>query len=281
MITIEESYRHVESVARKRAKNFYYSFLLLPRAKRRAMCAVYAFMRECDDRSDDPGASRDGLAEWRKALDAALAGAAPDHPVWPAFVDTARRFAIPHEYFHGMIEGVASDLEPRSIRTFEELYRYCYLVASVVGMTITHIYGFADRRALELAEKCGVAFQLTNILRDIGEDAANGRVYLPEEDLARFEVPREHLSARETSAQLRALLEFEAGRAREYYIVSRPLLDLVNKDSRAALWALMEIYRRLLERIEERDYEVLAGRARLSAREKTAVVLRAALGGVK
>ncbi len=187
-VTLGESYAHCERISRERAKNFYYSFLLLPRPKRQAMCAIYAFMRECDDRSDAQGATLESVIEWRAQLDAALAGSLPDHPVWPAFADTARRFGIPSRYFHEMIDGVASDFDTRSIRTFAELYRYCYLVASIVGLTIIHIFGFEDPKALELAEKCGIAFQLTNILRDVREDAGNGRVYLPEEDLARFNV---------------------------------------------------------------------------------------------
>jgi phytoene synthase len=278
MTAAEASYRHCARVARIRARNFYYSFLLLPPEKRRAICAVYAFMRECDDLSDAPGASRERLEAWQRALEEALAGRVPGHPVWPAFVDTARKYRIPGDYFFAMIQGVASDFEPRAIRTFDDLYAYCYLVASVVGMTITHIYGFEDPKALDLAEKCGVAFQLTNILRDIKEDAAAGRVYLPGEDLRRFGVRLEDLQANAARPELRALIEFEAGRAQRYYAESQPLVDLVHEDSRAALWALMEIYRRLLARIAGRGYDVLSSRVRLSAWEKTRIVLRAGLG---
>jgi phytoene synthase len=234
-------------------------------------------MRECDDRSDGPEASPAKVAEWRSQLDAALDGATPDHPVWPAFADTARRYGIPARYFHEMIDGVASDFEARTIVTFDELYRYCYLVASIVGLTIIRIFEFEDQEAIPLAEKCGVAFQLTNILRDVREDAANGRVYLPSEDLERFGVNPADLNQGELTGPLRALFVFEAARARQYYTESRPLLGLVHQDSRAALWALMEIYSRLLARIEQQGYPVLERRVRLSTREKLAVVVRAGL----
>ncbi len=277
-MTLASSYAFCEEVARGRARNFYYSFLLLPRPKRRAMCAVYAFMRECDDRSDGPEAAPERVLEWRGGFEAALAGGAPDHPVWPAFLDTARRYGIPAAYFHAMLDGVASDFEPRVIGTFDELYQYCYRVASVVGLTIIHIFGFEDPRALELAEQCGIAFQLTNILRDVREDAAAGRVYLPAEELARFGVRAADLNQPPLTAPLRALLEFELGRARQYYTLSRPLLTLVHRDSRRALWALMEIYRRLLDRIEAQGYPVLERRVSVPAREKIAIVLRAWAG---
>ena len=277
-MTLESSYAYCEEVARGRAKNFYYSFLLLPRAKRRAMCAVYAFMRECDDRSDGPEAALERVLEWRGDLAAALTLGAPDHPVWPAFIDTARRYRIPEAYFQEMLDGVASDFEPRLIRTFDDLYQYCYRVASVVGLTIIHIFGFEEPRALELAEKCGIAFQLTNILRDVREDAAAGRVYLPAQELERFGVPAADLNQPHLTAPLRALLEFELGRAREYYTASRPLLKLVHRDSRRALWALVEIYRQLLDRIEAQGYPVLERRVSVPAREKIAIMLRAWAG---
>jgi len=138
---LDRSYAHCRAVARHRAKNFYYSFLLLPRPKRDAMCAIYAFMRYCDDLSDEPGASREPLERWRAALDRALRGQYDGHPTLPAFHDTVKRYNIPHRYFHEMIDGVSSDLEPRRIQTLDELYRYCYQVASVVGLTTIHISG--------------------------------------------------------------------------------------------------------------------------------------------
>ena len=274
---LDRSYAHCRAVARHRAKNFYYSFLLLPRAQRNAMCAVYAFMRYCDDLSDEPGASMAPLERWRIALDHALAGQYGGDPVLPAFHNTVKRYRIPRQYFHEMIDGVSSDLQPRHILTFDQLYRYCYQVASVVGMTTIHILGFDTPDALRLAEKCGVAFQLTNILRDVREDAERGRIYLPHEDLKRFSVRVEHLKADRQSPEFIALMRFEAARARAYYEAAQPLLGMVHKRSRSSLWALIEVYSRLLKKIEASHFDVLSRRIALSTAEKCWVVLRAGI----
>jgi 15-cis-phytoene synthase len=261
MTELDRSYAFCRHIARTQARNFYYSFLLLEKPQRDAMCAIYAFMRHCDDLSDDPGGSpHQAMAEWRRELDAALEGRYGLEPCWPAFHDTVRRYRIPRKYFHEMIEGVSSDLEPRDIQTFDELYHYCYQVASVVGLTVVHIFGFQSPRALELAEKCGIAFQLTNIIRDVKEDTGRGRFYLPKADRDRF-------------PDLRDLLAFdEADRARGYYREAEPLVGLVDKRSRKSLWALIEIYRRLLQRIEDSDFDVMARRIRVSTAEKLSIL---------
>jgi 15-cis-phytoene synthase len=277
MNQIEQSYDYCRRIARSRAKNFYYSFLLLSAQQRKAMCAIYAFMRYCDDLSDEPGATRAAIDRWRVEMEEALLGRFSGHPVWPAFHHTVRRFGIPHEYFREMIAGVASDLEPRSLQTFEELYRYCYQVASVVGLTIIHIFGFDTRSALPLAEKCGVAFQLTNILRDIREDAERGRIYLPAEDLRRFGVSEQDLRTGKWNDAFLRLMRFQAARARAYYDESMLLLDLVHPRSRPSLWALIAIYSRLLERIEATNYDVFSRRVRLSSLEKSWILVQAVL----
>jgi len=274
MPDLAASYAFCRQIARIRARNFYYSFLLLSTEQRDAMCAIYAFMRYCDDISEAEGASRASIDHWRQDLDCALAGRLPDNPLWPAFIDTLARYKIPHGYFHEMIDGVSGDLEPRQIRTFDELYRYCYQVASVVGLTIIHIFGFEDPEALKLAEQCGIAFQLTNILRDVREDYENRRVYIPAEDIARFGAD---LTKR--NEQFVGLLAFEAARANDYYEKSRPLIQMVDVRSRASLWALIEIYRRLLRRIERSQFDVLSRRARVPTWEKLAILARAALAG--
>jgi len=272
-MTVAESYAWCESVARAQAKNFYYSFLLLSKPQRNAMCAIYAFMRYCDDLSDDEGIPdrAAAMARWRRDLESALAGNAGEHAVWPAFIDAVARYRIPHEYFFDMIDGVSSDLKPRRMRTFAELYDYCYHVASVVGLTIIHIFGFESPKALELAEKCGIAFQLTNILRDVREDASKDRVYLPAEDFERFGVSPESLLPR---SQFLALMEFEARRARDYYRQAGPLVGLVDAGSRRSLRALIGIYSRLLDRIVASDYDVLERRIRVPAWEKLWVIAR-------
>ncbi len=279
---VEQSYRHCREIARSRAKNFYYSFLLLEKRQRDAMCAIYAFMRHCDDLSDDPSTSDKAalgqrIALWRLELDRALKGQIEGDPIWPAFHDTVERYAIPHRFFHEMIGGVTSDLEPRQMRTFDELYDYCYQVASVVGLTIIHIFGFRSVRALLLAEKCGVAFQLTNILRDVREDAEAGRVYLPLEDLNRFGVPAEQLRSGKEDEAFRALMRFEAERARAYYEESAGLADLIQPKSRRSLWALRQIYLRLLSKIEQANYSVLSRRINLPTHTKIALLLQAFL----
>jgi 15-cis-phytoene synthase len=278
MIALESSYTYCRAIAKKRARNFYYSFILLPIEKKNAMCAMYAFMRYCDDLSDEPGATRSAIDRWREALTEALAGRPDNNALWPAFLDSVERYSIPHEYFYEMIEGVASDLAPRKVETFDDLYQYCYRVASVVGLTTVHIFGFTSPDALPLAEKCGVAFQLTNILRDVREDAGVGRVYLPAEDLARFGVSVDDLKNARRTEQFGRLMDFQTERARRYYRESAPLLDLIQPKSRPSLWALIAIYSRLLDHLAESHYDVLMRRISLSSLEKTWIVLRAALG---
>lgn len=275
--SLDESYGFCQRIARTRARNFYYSFLLLSREQRLAMCAIYAFMRYCDDISEGEGASREAIERWRNDLDCALAGRFGDNALWPAFHDTVQRYKIPHEYFYEMIAGVSSDLQPKQLATFDELYRYCYQVASVVGLTIIHIFGFESGLepkgdALKLAEKCGIAFQLTNILRDVREDRENGRIYLPAGDILQFGADlavHDHRFVK--------LMAFEAARARAYYDESRPLLGLVHQRSRPSLWALIEIYRRLLTRIERSNYNVLDKRIRVPTWEKLSILATAAL----
>jgi phytoene synthase len=279
-IPLEESYRYCRRIARRRAKNFYYSFLLLDSQRRASMCAIYAFMRYCDDLSDSPeivGArsASESLYRWRTDLDRALSGDTGGNPIWPAFRDTVERYKIPRRFFEEMIDGVSSDLEPRRIQTFDELYRYCYQVASVVGLTIIHIFGFSSVRALPLAEKCGVAFQLTNIIRDVREDAQLGRIYLPQEDLARFCVPEEQLRTGREDDRFRELIRFEANRAREYYAESEPLASLIDPASRRSLWALREVYQRLLNRIAASNYSVLSSRINVPTSSKVWLLARA------
>ncbi len=275
MTPVQDSYRHARAIARDRAKNFYYSFVLLDRQRRDSLCSIYAFMRHCDDLSDEPSASAAALERWRQEMVDALGRRFSANPLWPGFADTVERYRIPHEYLHEMIDGVASDLTRQRFETFDELYRYCYQVASVAGLCLVHVFGFREARALELAEKCGIAFQLTNILRDTGEDYRLGRIYFPRQDRERFGVDEASLGAPQVSEPLRALLTDYGRRARSYYGESRPLLDLVDRSCRSSLWALIEIYSRVLGRIEERRFEVLRERVRLTAFEKSGIVASA------
>jgi phytoene synthase len=271
-VSLEDSYRFCRRIARTRARNFYYSFLLLSPEQKDAMCAVYAFMRFCDDISEGEGATAAAIEQWRAELSAALAGRYSGHPVWPAFHDSVERYKIPHRYFQEMIDGVSGDLMPRRMQTFEELYRYCYQVASVVGLTIVHIFGFDSPDALVLAEKCGIAFQLTNVLRDVREDTGHHRIYIPAEDLERFQADLE-----KHDENFVELMRFEARRARAYYNESRPLIQMVEKRSRSSLWALIEIYSRLLDRIERSNFDVLEKRISLPVWQKLAIVAQAGI----
>ncbi len=282
------AYGVCRQITRSAARNFYYGFLVLPRERRDALSAVYAFMRHSDDLSDEPGLTRrereDKLAEWRDALHRVAEGEHTDDPVLLAVADAQRRFKIPLELFDRLVDGTAMDVtsqpgEPIRYQTFEDLRRYCYHVASVVGLICIKIFGYRDAAAEALAEQCGLAFQLTNIIRDVKEDAAMGRVYLPEEDLERFgrsaaELDPACLKNGFDAAGFRPVLEFEAERARELYRAAEQLLPLIDEDSRPALWVLVEIYRRLLEKIAARGYNVFGKKIRLSRREKLSVLAR-------
>src|ERR1051326_8026848 len=198
-VNLEQSYEYCRHVAKTQARNFYYSFTVLPPEKRAAMCAIYAFMRYSDDLTDDASLSSnrtDQLKEWRTALDKAFAGEYGNSKILPAFHDTAVKYEIPKRFFHELIDGEEMDLVKTRYETFDELYSYCYHVASVVGFVCIHVWGFSGGdAAYEPAEACGIAFQLTNILRDLKEDAERGRIYLPQEDLSRFGYSEEDLVA--------------------------------------------------------------------------------------
>jgi len=272
------SYRCAEEVARTRARNFYYSFIVLPPDKRRALCAFYAFMRVCDDISDGSetvDGKRRSLETLRSQMTAALGGDCIGQPIFPAFHDSVRKFAIPAEYFHWILDGVEMDLSIHGYQTFEDLYRYCFRVASAVGLVCLQIFGYSDESAKQHAEHCGIAFQLTNILRDLKEDAGMGRIYLPAEDLEKFQYSADDLRRGVIDERFRKLMTFEVDRARHYYLRGRGLIPLIDDNSRPALWAMVEIYEKLLEKIARRRFEVFHTRIRLSRAEKTSIALRA------
>lgn len=276
---LEISSRYCQRLARERARNFYPAFLLLPKARREAFCAIYAFMRYCDDVADGsqtPEKKAVRLDEWRKALERALAGDYGEDPIFPAFHHAVERYSIPSEYFFELIAGAEMDLRNRTYRTFEDLYPYCYRVASVVGLCSLHLLGFSDPAAKKLAEECGIAFQLTNILRDLREDARNGRIYLPLEDLERFAYPPEQLAEGIYNEQFLALMRFEIERTEHFYQRAYPLLDLVEPESRPALWTLISVYHGILRTIERNQGNVFSRPAALSDMEKIGVLLQAA-----
>ncbi len=274
---LAESYRYCEHVAKTQAKNFYYSFLTLPPERKAAMCAIYAFMRYSDDVSDEAAANQskeEEMRQWRAALDKAFVGDYGDSLILPAFHDTIKKYHIPDRYFHELIDGTEMDLTITRYETFDDLHLYCYRVASIVGFVCIHVWGFdeANGKALEYAEACGLAFQLTNILRDVKEDIERDRVYLPQEDLRKFGVTEERLRSGAVDENLRALIKFEADRAKEFYRQANLLLPLVSPAGRATLRIMIQIYRGILTSIERNNYNVYEKRARVSTPRKLGIV---------
>jgi phytoene synthase len=284
---LDVAYSVCRHIARSAAKNFYYGFVVLPRRKRNALSAVYAFMRRCDDICDDRTSSfherRNKLADWLDAVHRALAGEPTDDAVLLALTDAQRRYHIPVGLLDQLAYGTAADVEQEAgpssegtplaarYQSFAELQQYCYGVASVVGLVCIRIFGYRDPAAEPLAENCGLAFQLTNMIRDVKEDAAMGRIYFPQEDLAEFGLSAADFAAPDAS-RLRPLLAKEADRAREGYRSGEELIPLVSEDSQPALWVLTAIYRRLLEKIAARQYDVFGERVRLNVPEKLAIL---------
>ena len=286
------AYSVCKGITRTSAKNFYYAFLVLPRRKRQALCAVYAFMRRCDDIADDPTLAlpdrRQKLDTWLDALHRAQQGEPTDDAILLALTDAQRRFAIPAGLLDELAHGTAMDVEQEEnsaqttsapgltiqYRTFQDLRLYCYRVASVVGLVCIHIFEYRDPAAEPLAERCGLAFQLTNIIRDVKEDASMGRVYLPEEDLAKFQLSGSELLTTPDPARFRPVLALEADRAREFYSSGDALIPYVAEDSQAALWVLVTIYRSLLEKIAEKQYDVFTAKISLSTSEKLRILAK-------
>ncbi|MBM3861735.1 MAG: presqualene diphosphate synthase HpnD [Verrucomicrobia bacterium] len=276
-VSVQESYRLCCQLARKAGTNFYVSFLAMPKAKREAMCVVYAFMRHSDDIADDatsPSAATEGLRAWREQVAAALNGKETSEPILPALAEVVRRFGIERRYLFELLDGTEMDQTKTRFATFDELYQYCYRVASCVGLVVMPIFGYTDQAALVPAEACGIAFQLTNILRDVKEDAEKGRIYLPAEDMRRFGVEDDDIMKSRYTPQFVELMRFEASRAREYYAKARPLLGMISADSRGTLAVMMDVYGGLLDRIEARQFRVFDGRVRLSGAEKLWIVLK-------
>jgi phytoene synthase len=285
---IEAAYAACRAIAKREAKNFYYAFVALPAHKRDAMCAIYAFMRHADDISDDESKDRatrrEELASWTAAW---RDGEATANPVFVAVRDTQQRFNIPDDLLAQLIHGTAMDVQPETaarrdadglntFATFAELYQYCYYVASVVGLVCIRIFGYSSPVAEKLAEETGIAFQLTNILRDVREDAERGRVYIPEDDLKGAGTSAAELAQVKTGRELvepqRLALAGIARRARAYYDSADRLLPLISADSRPALRVLVRIYSRLLKRIEEQRFDVFTARVQVPTWQKLLIL---------
>jgi phytoene synthase len=253
--------------------------MLLPPERRCALYAVYAFCRFLDDITDDDGVSDPPamLARWRTELDQVFAGT-PSRAISRALSQNVRRFHIPRRYFEEVIDGVEMDLTRRRYHTFADLSLYCQRVASAVGLICIEIFGYRQPSARVYAERLGIAFQLTNIIRDVGEDAARGRIYLPQEDLARFNIAEDEILNSVYSDRFRSLMEFETIRARQFYREAEDALDNQDRGSMLAAEAMRLIYSTLLERIARSNYRVFDRRQRLSAARKLYLVGRAWAG---
>lgn len=285
--TLPNAYAYCRHITRKSSSNFYYAFHLLPVEQHNALCALYAFCRFIDNITDQPEVSlgqgksnsrseqlRILLNAWREELAGCYAGA-PRHPIAQALADTVQRFPIRQEHLAGIIDGVEMDLRRTRYQTFPELYDYCYRVASLVGLVCIEIFGYRNPGTHDYAVNLGVAFQLTNILRDVGEDVQRGRIYLPTEDLVRFGYTEPECRARVYNDAFIRLMTFEGERAQEYY--RRAVTQLAPEDRRtlAAAEAMRFIYQRLLDKLVARNFNVLGTRVTVAAPYKISLALTA------
>lgn len=276
-VTLEGSYRWAAELTRRSAKNFVYSFQVLPRQQRRAMDALYAFLRVTDDLADDDGEitrKEQALIDWEERF-VAMGQGIYSHPVHPALHDSIRRYGIPMDHLAKVIEGVRQDLRPVQFSDFPELYAYCYRVASVVGLCCIEIWGYSDPEARIHAEASGIAFQLTNVLRDLAEDLARNRIYLPREDWERFACPPQQWACDRHGEAFQSMMKFETDRANHYYAEGERLLPYLNPPGRAVFQIMLGIYRGLLREIERRQFDVFSERVRLGRWKKISMLAQA------
>ena len=281
-IDLELAYEACRIITRREAKNFYYAFLTLPAAKRRAIYAAYAFCRHCDDSVDEEtstDAKMTALADLQSNLNDTYSGNASS-PVYLALADVAQRYEIPQDYFREIIMGVESDLVKDRFANFQELREYCYRVASVVGLICLQIFGYENDDAKEYAVDLGLAMQLTNIIRDVREDLDMGRIYLPQDEMARFGYSEEDLRNGVRNQAFIDLMGFQSQRAREYFDRGFKLLPYLTRRSRACPAVLGALYSKVLDRIEASDYDVLDSRVSLSKAEKIRITAQTWLGSM-
>jgi len=267
-MTTAQAYAEVERITRRRARNFAYGIMVLPREKRRAIAAIYAFARRVDDIADGDLPPEEKSAQL-EALDAALDDASGDDAMSVALADACRRFPIPESALHALVAGGLQDLQQTRYANFEELRNYCTKVAGAVGVACVAVYGSDD---VQRAETLGIALQLINIIRDVREDWELGRVYLPQDELASFGVSEEDIAAGASTPEWRALMGFQAERARSYLRDGLGLVGTLDTRSALCVSAFAGLYRATLDRIEARDFDVFAGPPHLSALTKLRIV---------
>lgn len=274
MVSLADAYEECRLITKREAKNFFYAFLTLPTPKRRAIYAAYAFCRHCDDAVDQVASLEDKQAALR-SLTQRLNNAYHDKPVGPVFTalaHTARAYSIPQSYFQDVIRGVEMDLATTRYSTYEDLRLYCYRVASVVGLICLQIFGYRHEKAKEYAVDLGLAMQLTNILRDVQEDLARDRIYLPQDEIEHFGYSESELRQEVRNDAQRSLIEFQVRRARSLFQSGAKLLPYLSARSRACPAVLAAIYTRILRRISSNEHNVFGGRISLSSREKILVM---------
>jgi 15-cis-phytoene synthase len=275
-LSVADAQAYCTTITKKSGSNFYYSFLFLPRQRRAAMYTVYAFCKQVDNAVDEPPAGsnpKEELRRWQAELEAAYQGT-PTFPVTISLAHHVRQLSIPQAYFEELVKGVEMDLVASRYASFQDLSLYCYRVASVVGLICLHIFGPTSARAQDYAVSLGMAFQLTNILRDIGTDAAQGRIYLPQEDLKQFGCTDQSILQRQESTELRTLLHFEAAKALEYYAKAQAAFeDLSAHDQRALTVSeiMRAVYFRILQQIEKPKHRIFGPRARLAMSRRLAL----------
>lgn len=284
---LEKAYAYCESVTKHHARSFYFAAKFLPRTKQRAVYPVYAFCRHVDDEIDEIGdgdetEAVEAVERWRNNLNEIYSQSAAHNPktenlkpatedqvqVFRAWRDLLKYYEIPQNLPLELVQGVLMDTTVKRYETFDELYVYCYRVASTVGLMSSEILGYSDKIALEYAEAMGIGMQLTNILRDVKEDAGKGRIYLPQEDLRKFKVSEEQILANEFDANFAALMKFQVERARAYYRNGEKGIALLEKDSRFTVLLAARIYAKILDVIEKQNYNVFTRRAHTTGTQK-------------
>ncbi len=273
--SLEPLYRQAAAETAKGSKSFYFATRFFPPDLARSAHSVYWFCRHTDDLADECGSLDQGrrdIEEWSARLKSAEAGATASHPVLQLFLHTAHEYEIPLEYAHELIEGMRMDLNQNRYPDFATLRLFCYRVASVVGLMMSCVIGFkcpSDRdRGLRHAIDLGIGMQLTNILRDIGEDRARGRIYLPQDEMARFGYPESKLLAGERNAEFASLMRFQVNRAQEYYRNGNAGIPLLNRRGRFAVKVASDVYREILQRVVSSRFDVFNQRAVVPAGRK-------------
>lgn len=273
------SFEHARLLTAHHSKSFYISARMLPRERRWATYALYGFCRYADNLIDNPRqrSAAELLAEAdfiANELRIAYRTGESEHPVIHPFIVVAKRYGIPIEYPLDLLKGVKMDIQRTRYRTFEDLYVFCYRVAGVVGLMMTHVLGYKDRAAFQYAEKLGVAMQLTNILRDVKEDKNMGRIYLPQEELRRFGVAEQDIIHERMTDNLRELMQFQVERAHHYYEEANQGIPMLYRKSQFAIYSASKIYRGILRKIEARDYNPFLGRVFVSQMKKIGILSR-------